>query len=86
MLVFQEFYNYCNFEKLLNATFVTLVPKKSGAINIKDFHPISLIAKSAGHSIESNSQIFVSATQNAFVIGRQILDLGLIAYKSLHNT
>ena len=85
MLVFQEFYSYYKFEKSLNATFVTLVLKKSGAINIKDFHPNSLIAKSAGQSTESNSQMFVSAIQNAFVIGRQILDSGLIAYKCLDS-
>lgn len=31
------------FEKSLNATFLSLIPKKVGAIDIKDFGPISLV-------------------------------------------
>jgi hypothetical protein len=28
------------FEKSLNATFVTLIPKKAGPVEIKDFRPV----------------------------------------------
>ena len=31
------------FERSLNASFLTLIPKKCIAINIKDFRPISLV-------------------------------------------
>jgi hypothetical protein len=39
----QEFYEHGQFEKSLNATFISLIPKKPGAIEIKDFQPISLV-------------------------------------------
>lgn len=32
------------FEKSLNATFIALIPKKTRAIDLKDFHPISLVS------------------------------------------
>ena len=38
-----DFHRTCIFEKSLNATFLCLIPKKTNAINIKDFHPISLM-------------------------------------------
>ena len=40
---FKDFHNQCVFEKSLNATFLCLIPKKTNAVNIKDFHPISLV-------------------------------------------
>ena len=30
MLLFKEFYEYAKFERILNATFIVLVPKKRG--------------------------------------------------------
>ena len=38
-----DFHRTCIFEKSLNATFLCLIPKKTNAIDIKDFHPISLM-------------------------------------------
>jgi hypothetical protein len=35
--VLKEFYSTGKFEKSLNATFVSLIPKKAGAVDIKDF-------------------------------------------------
>jgi hypothetical protein len=32
-----------SFEKSINATFISLIPKKAGAVDIKDFRPISLV-------------------------------------------
>jgi hypothetical protein len=43
MNVFQKFHLRGKFEKSLNATFISLTPKKVGVVNIKDFHPISLL-------------------------------------------
>ena len=36
------------FEKSLNATFITLIPKKAAAVEIKDFWPISLVGGGGG--------------------------------------
>ena len=41
--VFHHFYANGQFEKSLNATFITLIPKKQAAREIRDFRPISLI-------------------------------------------
>ena len=43
LAVFDEFFQYFNLEKSLNATFITLIPKKIDASNIRDFRPISLV-------------------------------------------
>ena len=37
MAVFKHFHKYSIFEKSLNASFLTLIPKISSAVNIKDF-------------------------------------------------
>jgi tripartite-type tricarboxylate transporter receptor subunit TctC len=44
MAVFKEFHGSGKFEKSINATFVALIPKKVGAVEIKDFCPISLVS------------------------------------------
>jgi hypothetical protein len=41
----KEFHSSEKFEKSLNATFVSLIPKKAGAVELKDFRPISLIGE-----------------------------------------
>jgi hypothetical protein len=43
MAVFKEFHSRGKFEKSFNATFVSLIPKKAGAVEIKVLHPISLV-------------------------------------------
>ena len=40
---FGYFYRHSMFERSMNASFLTLIPKKCNAINIKDFRPISLV-------------------------------------------
>jgi hypothetical protein len=45
MAVFQEFYSCAKFEKSLNATFVSLIPKRTGTVEIKDFLPITLVGE-----------------------------------------
>ena len=69
-MVFQEFYSHCKFEKSLNATFVTLLPKKRGVVNIKDFCPISLVGsvyKMFAKVVVNRLKRLMSDSQNAFV-------------------
>jgi hypothetical protein len=43
MKVFREFHASGKFERSLNATFLALIPKIPGAVDPKDFRPISLV-------------------------------------------
>jgi hypothetical protein len=70
----------------LNATFIALVPKIRGVVDPKDFCPISLvsgiykiIAKILANRLKMVLEKILSNSQNAFIRGRQILDLILIA-------
>jgi hypothetical protein len=43
MKVFRVFHDEVVFEKSLNASFISLIPKVPGAFDLKDFRPISLM-------------------------------------------
>ena len=43
LLVFDEFAKHGRFARTLNASFIVLIPKKPGAVDLKDFLPISLV-------------------------------------------
>ena len=86
--MFVEFHSKGMINKSTNATFITLVPKKKKRMTSKifDFKPISLvtslykiIAKVLSGRLRRllNETIYLS--QGAFVEGRQILDVVLIA-------
>jgi len=40
MAMFHHFFAKGQFEKSLNITFITLIPKKSTTVEVKDFRPI----------------------------------------------
>lgn len=66
---------------LLNSAYVTLLPKKAEALEVKDFRPISLIhsfakivTKTLANRLASRLPEIVSANQSAFIKGRCIHD------------
>jgi mannosylglycoprotein endo-beta-mannosidase len=79
----------------LNAAFLTLLPKKEGAINLKDFRPISLVhsfaklvAKILALWLAPRMQELVDSNQTAFIMGRCIQDNFVLVQqlaKSLHH-
>ncbi|WMV14449.1 hypothetical protein MTR67_007834 [Solanum verrucosum] len=86
----QNFHEEGVFEKSINATFVTLIPKKTGAVELNDFRPISLvggvykiIAKLLAERLKKVIHKLVDRQQMAFIKNRQIMDAVLIANESV---
>ena len=71
---------------LTNETYICLIPKKVNSSKVKDFRPISLvmslykiISKVLSNRLKGVLEDTIAETQGAFVAGRQILDVVLVA-------
>jgi len=74
-----------------NTTWVTLIPKKKGLLEVTDFRLISLvgslykvIAKILSCRLKTVLPNLIGESQTTFVFGRQILDGALIANEVVH--
>jgi hypothetical protein len=92
LVVFLEFHSQRLFEKSFNATFVSLIPKKTSVVDLKDFRPISLvggvykiISRVIADRFKSVLGKIISNSQNAFIGGRQVLDSVLIDNECLDS-
>jgi hypothetical protein len=92
IVVLKEFHNSEKIEKSLNATFVSLIPKKAIAVEIKDFRPISLIggmykiiSKVLANRLKSVLGKIVSHSHTTFIKGRQILNSILVTNECLDS-
>ena len=72
-----HFHRSSEFERSLNASFLSLIPKKNNALNIKDFRPISLVgsvykllSKVLANRLRRVLDNLISESQNSFVGGR----------------
>ena len=77
LVFFNEFHANGNITGELVASFIALIPKKEGAISIKDYRPISLIrslykilAKVLANRLRLVLPEIISDFQGAFVEGR----------------
>lgn len=67
--------------KAVNTTWVTLIPKIEGAVDVKDFRPLStigciykIIAKILALRLKKVVHSLVGETQSTFIMEREILD------------
>ena len=90
--LFREFYLHRTFQISLNSMFLVLIPKKEGAIDLRDFRPISLVGsvykllvKVLANRLKLVMGEVISDSRQAFVQRRQILDVVLIASEAFDS-
>jgi hypothetical protein len=87
-----DFFLNKNLASKQNHTFITLIPKQSGAHSVNHFRPISLcniyykiISKLLANRLKLILPKIISPLQSAFVPNRSIQDNSIIAHELLHS-
>lgn len=90
MTVFADFHSKDSWCRSLSATFITLILKKNGAVELKDFRPISLVgsmykllSKTLVICFKSSLVDIISNSQQAFLPSRHMTDCSLLANEYL---
>jgi len=85
-IMFDQFHVNESLQKGLLAYFVTLIPKVSSPLSLKDFRPISLLgclykllAKVLASRLACVINSIISKSQSAFIKGRNLVDGVLVA-------
>jgi hypothetical protein len=80
-----------NFQAL-NSAYITLLPKKEGAVDLADFRPISLLhsiakifSKALSLRLGPKLDDLIAANQSAFIKGRTIQDNIMLVGQSLRT-
>ena len=76
--------------ELLNSAFITLIPKKADALEVKDYRPISLVhsfaklvTKLMANRLAPHLNSMVAANQSAFIQGRCIHDNFMLVQQTI---
>ncbi|KAL4302531.1 hypothetical protein GQ457_10G018910 [Hibiscus cannabinus] len=85
------FHESARLPRVVNSTFLVLIPKKDSHVGLWDFWPISLInsvykiiSKVLAGRLEKVLNGLISEEQSAFVVGRQIVDGVLMSNEVIH--
>ncbi|KAH0682653.1 hypothetical protein KY289_020405 [Solanum tuberosum] len=86
MLAIKEFFQSGKFYRPVNCTVITLVPKNSSPVNIKEYRPIAcctiiykIIAKVLASRMQKVMAHIISEAQSGFILGRKIADNIILA-------
>ena len=92
VLAMLDFLNNGNMLPKINHTNIVLIPKNRNPVKMSDFRLISLcnviykiISKVLANKLKKVLPQIISPTQNAFVLGRLIIDNVLVAFETLHT-
>ncbi|GKV50143.1 hypothetical protein SLEP1_g56855 [Rubroshorea leprosula] len=88
----KEFHQNARLVKGINSSYITLVPKKKNPTSLKEFRPIctigsmyKILAKVLANRLKKVIAKIISASQSAFIKGRQLVDCSFALNEIIHD-